>query len=78
VSALACRRMVSNLTTLIVVHILVGQFSPCLKQGFIFFTLVIPGSKKSKKQMNIFLRLLMEELKELRQGVDAYDSHLKY
>jgi hypothetical protein len=27
--------------------------------------------------MNIFLRLLMEELKELWQGVDAYDSHLK-
>jgi hypothetical protein len=27
--------------------------------------------------MNIFLRLLMEEMKELWQGVDAYDSHLK-
>jgi hypothetical protein len=27
--------------------------------------------------MNIFLRPLMEELKELWQGVDAYDSHLK-
>jgi hypothetical protein len=29
------------------------------------------------KQMNIYLRSLMEELKELWQGVDAYDSHLK-
>jgi hypothetical protein len=28
--------------------------------------------------MNIFLRPLMEELKELWQGVDAYGSHLKY
>jgi hypothetical protein len=28
--------------------------------------------------MNIFLRPLMEELKELWQGVDAYDCHLKY
>jgi hypothetical protein len=28
--------------------------------------------------MNIFLRRLMEEMKELWQGVDAYDSHLKY
>jgi hypothetical protein len=28
--------------------------------------------------MNIFLCLLMEEMKELWQGVDAYDSHLKY
>jgi hypothetical protein len=27
--------------------------------------------------MNIFLRQLMEEMKELWQGVDAYDSHLK-
>jgi hypothetical protein len=27
--------------------------------------------------MNIFLRLLMEDVKELWQGVDAYDNHLK-
>jgi hypothetical protein len=27
--------------------------------------------------MNIFLRSLMEEMKELWQGVDAYNSHLK-
>jgi hypothetical protein len=47
----------------------------CLKEGFIF--LVILGPKEPKKQMNIFLRLLMEELKELWQGVDAHDSHLK-
>jgi hypothetical protein len=50
----------------------------CLKEGFIFLTLVILGPKESKKQINIFLRPLMEELKELWQGVDAYDSHLKY
>jgi hypothetical protein len=28
--------------------------------------------------MNVFLPLLLEEMKELLQGVDAYDSHLKY
>jgi hypothetical protein len=28
--------------------------------------------------MNIFLRPLMEKIKELREGVDAYYSHLKY
>jgi hypothetical protein len=28
--------------------------------------------------MNIFFHLLFEEMKELWQGVDAYDSHLKY
>jgi hypothetical protein len=36
-----------------------------LKQGFIFLAFVIPGTKEPKKQMNIFLCLLMEELKEL-------------
>jgi hypothetical protein len=49
----------------------------CLNEGFIFLALVIMGPKESKKQRNIFLRSLMEELKELWQGVDAYDSHLK-
>jgi hypothetical protein len=37
----------------------------CLREGSIFLTLVIPGPKEPKKQMNIFLRPLMEELKEL-------------
>jgi hypothetical protein len=37
----------------------------CLKEGFIFLALVILGPKELKKQMNIFLRLLIEELKEL-------------
>jgi hypothetical protein len=38
---------------------------------------MILGPKEPRKQMNIYLRLLMEELKELWQGVDAYGSHLK-
>jgi hypothetical protein len=41
------------------------SFNKCLKEGFIFLTLVISGPKEPKKQMNIFLRSLMEELKEL-------------
>jgi hypothetical protein len=49
----------------------------CLKQGFIFLAHVIPGPKESKKQINIFLHPLMEEMKELWKGVDAYDIHLK-
>jgi hypothetical protein len=48
-----------------------------LKQGFVFLALVIPGPKEPRKQMNIFLCPLMEEMKELWQGVDAYDNHLK-
>jgi hypothetical protein len=34
-------------------------------KGFIFLALVISGPKEPKKEMNIFLRTLMEELKEL-------------
>jgi hypothetical protein len=36
-----------------------------LKQGFIFLALVILDPKELKKQMNIYLHPLMEELKEL-------------
>jgi hypothetical protein len=49
-----------------------------LKEGFIFLALVILGPKEPKKQINILLCPLMEEVKELWQGVDTYDSHLKY
>jgi hypothetical protein len=34
----------------------------CLKEGFIFLALVISGPKEPKKQMNIFLQPLFEEL----------------
>jgi hypothetical protein len=37
----------------------------CLKEVFIFLALVIPGPKELKKQINIFLRPLMEKLKKL-------------
>jgi hypothetical protein len=50
----------------------------CLNEGFIFLALVILSPKESRKKIYIYLRPLMEELKELWQGVDAYDSHLKY
>jgi hypothetical protein len=49
----------------------------CVKEGFIFLALVIPGPKEPKKQMNMFLQPLFEDLKNLWSGVDAYDSHLK-
>jgi hypothetical protein len=49
----------------------------CLKQGFVFLALVISDPKEPRKQMNILLCSLMEEMKELWQWVDAYDSHLK-
>jgi hypothetical protein len=49
----------------------------CLKEGFTFLPLAIPGSKHPKKKINMFLRPFMEELEELWQGVNAYDSHHK-
>jgi hypothetical protein len=49
-----------------------------MSEVFIFLALVILGPKEPKKKMNIFLRPLMEELEELWQGVDAYDSQRKY
>jgi hypothetical protein len=61
------------------VFVMLYNLSPniCLKEWFIFLALVILGSKELRKQMNIYLRPLMEELKELWQGVDASDSNLK-
>jgi hypothetical protein len=49
----------------------------CLKQGFVYLALAIPGPKEPRKQMNIFLCSLMEEMKEQWQGEDAYDSYMK-
>jgi hypothetical protein len=49
----------------------------CLKQGFVFLALVILGPKEPRKQINIFSCPLFEEMKELWQGVEAYDGHLK-
>jgi hypothetical protein len=37
----------------------------CLKQGFVFLALVFLSPKEPRKQMNIFLHMLMEEMKEL-------------
>jgi hypothetical protein len=50
-----------------------------ISEGMVYISLalVILGPKELKKQMNIFLCLLMKELKELWQGVDTYDNHLK-
>jgi hypothetical protein len=40
----------------------------CLKERFIFLSLVIPGPKELKKQMNIFLQLLLEVEKFVVRG----------
>ncbi|WVZ93118.1 hypothetical protein U9M48_039124 [Paspalum notatum var. saurae] len=48
-----------------------------LKDKFIFLVLVIPGPEHPGKNLNVFLRPLIEELKQLWTGVKAYDSYAK-
>jgi hypothetical protein len=85
-SSLSCRVLTSGFElgtyASSCIRILIGSHSPpsgrlLLSFSFIFLALVILGAKEWRKQMNIFLRPLMEELKALWLGVDAYDNHLK-
>jgi hypothetical protein len=73
VSVLVYRRMFfqpynsdSTAYSCLLVFVMPYNLSPnkCLREGFIFLSLVIPGSNESMKQINIFLHLLMKELKE--------------
>ncbi|CAA7031818.1 unnamed protein product [Microthlaspi erraticum] len=46
----------------------------CMKQEFMFLTILVPGPKHPKRSLDIFLQPLIEELKDLWfSGVEAYD-----
>ncbi|WVZ76293.1 hypothetical protein U9M48_024280 [Paspalum notatum var. saurae] len=45
----------------------------CMKEGFVFLAMVIPGPKHSGKNINVYMEPLIEELQELWIGVEAYD-----
>ena len=45
------------------------------KEEFMFLALVIPGPEHPGPKLNMFVRPLIEELKQLWRGVKAYDSH---
>jgi hypothetical protein len=47
--------------------------SLCMKYEFIFLCLIIPGPDHPGKKLNVMLKPLIEELKELWKGVEAYD-----
>jgi hypothetical protein len=47
--------------------------SLCMKYEFIFLCLIIPGSNHLGKKLNVMLKPLIEVLKELWKGVEAYD-----
>jgi hypothetical protein len=47
-----------------------------MKEEVTLLALVIPGPKDPCTKINVFIQPLIEELKVLWQGVEAYDSHL--
>jgi hypothetical protein len=48
-----------------------------MKEEVMFLALIVPGPKDPVTKINVFMELLIKELKMLWQGVEAYDSHLK-
>jgi hypothetical protein len=48
----------------------------CMKEDITFLALVIPGPKDPCAKINVFMQRLIEVLKLLWHGVEAYDSHL--
>jgi hypothetical protein len=51
--------------------------SLCMKYEFIFLCLIIPGSEAPGTRLNVMLKPLIEELKQLWIGVKAYDYYKK-
>jgi hypothetical protein len=51
--------------------------SLCMKYEFIFLCLIVPGSDYTGPKLIVMLKPLIDELKELWNGVEAYDSHKK-
>jgi hypothetical protein len=49
----------------------------CMKYEFIFLCLIIPGPNHPRKKHNVILKPLIEELKELWKGVEAYNVFKK-
>jgi hypothetical protein len=45
-----------------------------MKYEFIFLCLIVPGLDHPGPKLNVMLRLLIDELKELWNRVEAYDS----
>ncbi len=46
----------------------------CMKQSSLILSMVIPGDKSPGNDIDIFLQPLIDELKKLWQGVDAFDA----
>ena len=48
-----------------------------MKYEFMFLCLIIPGPEHPGKRLNVMLKPLIEELKQLWSGVEAYDCYKK-
>jgi hypothetical protein len=51
--------------------------SLCNKYEFMFLCLIVPGPKAPGTQLNVMLKQLIEELKQLWIGVEAYNCYKK-
>jgi hypothetical protein len=49
----------------------------CIKYEFMFLCLIVPGPDRPGSKLNVMLKPSIDELKELWNGVEAYDSHKK-
>jgi hypothetical protein len=51
--------------------------SLCMKYEFMFLCLIVPGPDHPGPKLNVMLKPLIDELKELWNRVEAYDSYKK-
>jgi hypothetical protein len=51
--------------------------SLCMKYEFMFLCLMMPDTYHPKSKLNVMLKSLIDEFKELWKGVEAYDSNKK-
>jgi hypothetical protein len=49
----------------------------CTKYDFLFLCLIVPSPDHPRPKLNVMLKPLINELKGLWNGVEAYDSHKK-
>ena len=50
----------------------------CMKEEYMFLTVIVPGPKNPKNNLDVFLQPLIAELKELWEvGIETYDVSKK-
>ncbi|XP_049385806.1 uncharacterized protein LOC125849897 [Solanum stenotomum] len=49
----------------------------CMKDSYFMMPLLIPGPKSLGNDIDVYLQPMIEELKELWDGVETYDAHTK-